>query len=107
MAQTLIDQWCIMLWPLVFIFLFMMQKEVKAKMLPCREEFEGVKSHFIMSEGEDTTSIFLSVESLAITHYKKTEGWTHAVHAEGTTFATVYGLLFWDIVFGVEVLDVF
>ena len=83
----------------------MLQKEVKAKMLPCRET--GVKSHFIMSEGEDTTSIFLSVESLAITHYKRTEGWTHAVHAEGATFATVYGLLFWDIVFGAEVPDVF
>ena len=74
-------------------------------MHPCREA--GVKSHFIMSEGEDTTSIFLSVEYLAISHYKETEGWTHAVHAEGATFATVYGLLFWDIVFGAEVPDVF
>ena len=87
------------------INLFILQKEVKAKMHPCRET--GVKSHFIMSEGGDTTSIFLSVESLAISHYKETEGWTHAVHAEGTTFATVYGLLFWDVVFGAEVPDVF
>ena len=84
---------------------FRLQKEVKAKMHPCRET--GVKSHFILSEGEDTTSIFLSVELMAINHYKETEGWTHAVHAEGTTFATLYGLLFWDVVFGTEVPDVF
>ena len=74
-------------------------------MNPCREV--GVKSHFILCEGEDTTTIFLSVESLAMTYYKVTEGWSHAVHAEGTTFATVYGLLFWDVVFGAEVPDVF
>ena len=66
----------------------------------------GFKSHFILSEG-DTTSIFLSVESLAISHYQKTEGWSHAVHAEGATFSTLYGVLFWNVVFGVEVPDVF
>ena len=74
-------------------------------MHPCH--VTGIKSHFILSEGEDTTSIFLSVESLAITHYKETEGWTHAVHAEGAIFATVYGILFWNVVFGAEVPDVF
>ena len=87
------------------LFAFALQKEVKAKMHPSRET--GVKSHFILFEGEDTTSIFLSVESLAINHYRETEGWTHAVHAEGATFATIHGLLFWDIVFGSEVPDVF
>jgi len=66
----------------------------------------GFKSHFILSEG-DTTSIFLSVESLAISHYQKTEGWSHAVHAEGATFSTLFGILFWNVVFGVEVPDVF
>lgn len=74
-------------------------------MHPSRET--GVKSHFILSEGEDTASIFLSVELIAINHYKETEGWTHAVHAEGTTFATLHGLLFWDVVFSTEVPDVF
>ncbi|XP_065888088.1 fanconi-associated nuclease 1-like [Dysidea avara] len=78
--------------------------EVKAKMHSRREP--GFKSHFILSEG-DTTSIFLSVESLAISHYQQTEGWSHAVHAEGATFSTLFGVLFWNVVFGVEVPDVF
>ena len=51
--------------------------------------------------------MFLSVESLTISHYQKTEGWSHAVHAEGATFSTLYGVLFWNVVFGVEVPDVF
>ena len=85
--------------------MFTLQKEVKAKMHPSRET--GVKSHFILSEGEDTATIFLSVELLAINHYKETEGWTHAVHAEGATLCTLHSLLFWDVVFGSEVPDVF
>ena len=67
----------------------------------------GYKSHFILPGNDDSATLILSVEALAIAHYKKSEGWTCALHAEGAVFMTVYTLLFWDIIFGVEMPDVF
>ena len=43
---------------------------------------------FCPKEKRLATSVFLLVESIAITHYKETQGRTHAVHAEGVTFDT-------------------
>ena len=41
----------------------------------------------------------LSVEEVAMTHYIKTQGYTNSKHGETATLRTIFGLLFWDIIF--------
>lgn len=48
----------------------------------------------------------VSVEELALEHYMVEEGWSKGVHAEGSTFSTLFGLMFWDIIFH-SIPDVF
>lgn len=50
----------------------------------------------------------MNVEELALEHYASAEGggWV-GVHSEGGVWATLFGLLMWDVLFGVEVEDVF
>ena len=49
----------------------------------------------------------VSVEQFALEHYRMEEGWSRGVHAEGSTFSTLFALLFWDIIFFHSVPDVF
>ena len=49
----------------------------------------------------------VSVEQFALEHYRTEEGWSRGVHAEGSTFSTLFALLFWDIIFFHSVPDVF
>jgi Fanconi-associated nuclease 1 len=41
----------------------------------------------------------LSVEEVALTHYIKKLDYTNGKHAETSTLTTLFGLLFWDVVF--------
>lgn len=50
----------------------------------------------------------LSVEQVALTHYiNKTQAYTHGKHAETATLRTLFGLLFWHIIFDSSVPNVF
>lgn len=48
------------------------------------------------------------VEEVALTHYiHKTNEFTHGKHAETATLRTLFGLVFWDIIFDSSVPNVF
>ena len=49
----------------------------------------------------------LSVEQVAMTHYVKNQGYTNTKHAETITLRTIFGLLFWDIIFDKNIDNVF
>jgi len=49
---------------------------------------------------------YSSVEECAISHYKS-EGYTEGVHDEGSTVKSLFGLIFWDIIYERPVPDVF
>ncbi|KFM82475.1 Fanconi-associated nuclease 1, partial [Stegodyphus mimosarum] len=69
----------------------------------------GRRHVFISSSAtaEDNDDItVLGVEALAIEHYKS-QGFTEGVHGEGSTFISLYALLFWDIIYDGSIPDVF
>ena len=49
----------------------------------------------------------LSVEELALEHYRCVEGFDCGIHAEGSSFSALFGLFMWDIIFDDTVADVF
>ncbi|XP_068458237.1 fanconi-associated nuclease 1 [Clinocottus analis] len=69
------------------------------------------KSKFLLvtnGEGEDSaeTTIICSVEELCLAHYHQ-QGFDQGIHGEGSTFSTLFALLFWDIIFMEGIQDVF
>ena len=58
------------------------------------------------STGRHTQTI-VGVEGYAIQHYSTEQGWPCALHAEGSSFTTLFALLMWSIVFASGVPDVF
>lgn len=47
-----------------------------------------------------------SVEAFALEHFAESGGWS-GVHSEASVFTTIFGLLFWDILFGPAASGVF
>jgi hypothetical protein len=47
------------------------------------------------------------VEEFVREHYKSELKFTHGLHGEGAVVNTITGLLFWDIVYDLEVPDAF
>lgn len=68
----------------------------------------GRKHVFISSgsQGSLDEVTVLGVENLALEHYKS-EGFIEGIHGEGSTFISLYGLLFWDIIYNGDIPDVF
>uniref|UniRef100_A0A8D0BL49 Fanconi-associated nuclease n=1 Tax=Salvator merianae TaxID=96440 RepID=A0A8D0BL49_SALMN len=72
------------------------------------------KSVFIMEdlsaggerEDDEPSTVFCSVEELALAHYRK-NGFDQGIHGEGSTFLTLFNLLMWDILFMGGIPDVF
>eukprot|EP00117_Sycon_ciliatum_P028024 scpid33083/ scgid3415/ Fanconi-associated nuclease 1; FANCD2/FANCI-associated nuclease 1; Myotubularin-related protein 15 len=58
-------------------------------------------------ESESRHIMLLSVEELAMEHYRCEEGFECGIHAEGSTFGALFGLFFWDVIFDDGVVDVF
>ncbi|GFS40186.1 hypothetical protein TNIN_234931 [Trichonephila inaurata madagascariensis] len=48
----------------------------------------------------------LGVEQLSIEHYRE-NGFPQGIHGEGSTFISIYALLFWDIIYDGNIPDVF
>ena len=49
----------------------------------------------------------LSVEQVALTHYIKNLAYTHGKHVETRILTTLFGMLFWDVLFDKSVYNVF
>lgn len=49
----------------------------------------------------------VGVEGYAIHHYSTELGWPCALHAEGSSFTTLFALLMWDVIFTSGIPDVF
>ena len=58
------------------------------------------------STGRHTQTI-VGVEGYAIQHYSTEQGWPCALHAEGSSFTTLFALLMWSVIFASGVPDVF
>ncbi|MCG8625307.1 MAG: hypothetical protein MJE68_25320 [Proteobacteria bacterium] len=58
------------------------------------------------STGHHTRTI-VGVEGYAIQHYSTEQGWPCALHAEASSFTTLFALLMWSVIFASGVPDVF
>lgn len=66
-----------------------------------------IEDAVVEERGEESSSTVLcSVEELALAHYRQ-QGFDQGIHGEGSTFATLYGLLMWDVIFMDGIPDVF
>ncbi|GIY12663.1 hypothetical protein CDAR_484501 [Caerostris darwini] len=74
----------------------------------CPRTILGRRNVFISSSSnadiDDVT--ILGVEQLAMEHYKE-NGFTEGIHGEGSTFISIYALLFWDIIYDGSIPDIF
>ncbi|XP_055351205.1 fanconi-associated nuclease 1-like [Paramacrobiotus metropolitanus] len=69
----------------------------------CATENKMGKSVFI---GAEDGVVVGSVEELALSHYRK-NGYPEGVHVEGSIIASLYGLLFWDVIYAEGIPNVF
>lgn len=84
--------------------------EIEGTLLHTSEFIPGRKNVFIQNELSDDTDpnySTISVEQVAMSHYIKILNYTHAKHAETTTLTTLFGILFWHIMFDDSVPNVF
>lgn len=65
------------------------------------------KSVFISRKDASGGNRMGSVEQFVIDHYLDNEGYTSGIHGEGSTIVTIYGLLFWDVIYHDEIADAF
>ncbi|KAG1669716.1 Fanconi-associated nuclease 1 [Nymphon striatum] len=93
--------------PSVFIIITL-NITIQGKLLP--KSLNGMKTVFIRMNDEhcDCNDDFevCSVERVALDHYKES-GYPEGLHREGSVFVTLYGLLFWDIIYNDDIPDVF
>ncbi|XP_067871764.1 fanconi-associated nuclease 1 [Heterodontus francisci] len=59
-----------------------------------------------LGQGEPCSTVICSVEELSLAYYQQ-QGFDQGIHGEGTTFLTLFGLLFWEIIFLPGIPDVF
>lgn len=67
----------------------------------CRDKGPGAtgKSVFITRQDVSGSTQMASVEQFVIDYYLTDLGYSMGIHGEGSTVVTIYGLLFWDIIF--------
>lgn len=80
------------------------EKVVSGQYLPNRSK--SSKPKFIKQNSETEEVIICSVEELALDYYKE-QGFPKGLHAEGSTFLTLFSLLMWDIIYVSGVPNVF
>ncbi|XP_037073974.1 fanconi-associated nuclease 1-like [Pollicipes pollicipes] len=80
--------------------------EVEARCLP--RDVPGLKMVFLRPEGggEASDVTVCSVEELALHHYAS-RGYDEGVHREAAPTTTLFALLFWDLLYEVDVADSF
>ena len=58
------------------------------------------KSFFLAKQpSAGHTQSLVGVEAYAIEHYMKEGGWPCAIHAENSTFSTLFALVMWGVMF--------
>ena len=78
---------------------------IKGRML--RQEGKTGKSVWqICPAGGEGETTYCSVEEFCMNHFTS-DGSTQALHAEGAIFNSLLGLLFWEVIYDVEVPDAF
>ncbi|OQV13117.1 Fanconi-associated nuclease 1 [Hypsibius exemplaris] len=75
--------------------------EIRGKL--CPTEQSGRSGFHVMFMQQDSAS---RVEELALTHYLEA-GFSQGVHAEGSLFTSLFGLLCWDIIYEQPIANVF
>lgn len=71
--------------------------------LSCRRE----SASSVSSGSGQHTHTLVGVEGYAIHHCSTELGWPCALHAEGSSFTTLFALLMWDVIFVSGIPDVF
>lgn len=79
------------------------KKIIKAQAITS-EVTRNMKQYKLQDENNVTT--YTSVEQIAIHHYRK-NGYPLGMHCEGSLITSLFGLLFWDIIYNELVADVF
>lgn len=59
------------------------------------------------SSSAQSCTAMVGVEGYAMFHYNDTEGWPCMLHAEGSIFSAMFGLLMWNTIFTDGIPDVF
>ncbi|GCC36250.1 hypothetical protein chiPu_0014743 [Chiloscyllium punctatum] len=67
---------------------------------------ENISEGPSLGQGEPCSTVICSVEEVSLAYYRQ-QGFDQGIHGEGTTFLTLFGLLFWDIIFQSGIPDVF
>ncbi|XP_048473031.1 fanconi-associated nuclease 1 isoform X2 [Rhincodon typus] len=67
---------------------------------------ENISEGSSLGQGEPCSTVICSVEEVSLAYYQQ-QGFDQGIHGEGTTFLTLFGLLFWDIIFLSGIPDVF
>jgi Fanconi-associated nuclease 1 len=82
------------------------ERTIEGEKMPMYDRVYG-KSVFLDGDGSFAGGKSLSsVERFALQFYSQ-QGYTQGIHAEGAVPATIYGLLFWDVIYNDEIPDVF
>ena len=73
-----------------------------------KSNLPGEKTVFVI-EGQtsDDQDLLCSVEEYVKDYYKKQNGFTNGIHAEGSVVNTIATILFWDIMYDLDVPDAF
>ncbi|PIO77394.1 hypothetical protein TELCIR_00522 [Teladorsagia circumcincta] len=82
----------------------MLQKQICGTTLS--KELGDSRINRFISKDVDNHVVECSVEEVVRKHYLDNEGFNNAVHAEGSIWHTVLGLLFYDIIFDLNVKNV-
>ncbi|VDL72400.1 unnamed protein product [Nippostrongylus brasiliensis] len=82
----------------------MLQKEIYGTTLS--KDLGDARVNRFITRDVDNHTVECSVEEVVRIHYLANEGFTDGVHAEGSIWHTVLGLLFYDIIFDHNVKDV-
>ncbi|PSN42849.1 hypothetical protein C0J52_16421 [Blattella germanica] len=76
---------------------------IKAKAL---SNAPGYKKVYIQQDNHAGETTFSSVEEYAISDYR-TRGYTEGIHGESSIIITLFGFIFWDLIYEYPVPDVF
>ena len=73
-----------------------------------KSNLPGEKTVFVV-EGQtsEDQDLLCSVEEYVKDYYKKQNGFTNGIHAEGSVVNTIATILFWDIMYDLDVPDAF
>ena len=80
---------------------------IPGRMMP-KANIPGEKSVFIFeARNENESDLICSVEEYVKEYFKAERGFTNGLHAEGSVVNTINAIVFWDILFDMDVPDAF